>query len=150
MICSIYKTESLKHCNYSSVNRRGVNMTLQCSQCDKEYAWIHDLNRHVKHKHLGQQQKHQQQKQEQQKQQQTQGQQQQKELVFQHPFTEWYVCIRCKYWFYNRRNYMHHLRTWHTKDYYEKQDWCCQCLKKDNPYTTDNAKKDNLSTTDNA
>ena len=58
----------------------------QCTVCEKAYTWPHDLNRHVKHKHMDQQQaaaasssssssssK--------------QQQQQQQSFVFRHPFT---------------------------------------------------------------
>ena len=94
------------HSLHFNFRRRGVNM-YRCNICDKSYAWSHDLNRHVKHKHMEQpqqqtqqqqqqsqqqqpqqQQQSQQQQQQQQPQQQQQSQQQQQQdFMFFHPFT---------------------------------------------------------------
>lgn len=75
---TVIKSDVYRTLNHFTSRRRKVNMH-RCTVCEKSYAWSHDLNSHVKHKHTEWQQ--------QQKQQQQQQQQQQEYSVFFHPFT---------------------------------------------------------------
>lgn len=64
------------------------------------------------------QQHHQQQDQQCEKQQEQQQQQQERSVIFQ--------CSKCHYVFFNWRNLLHHLRTWHTCEYFSNQCICCE------------------------